>query len=63
MKVSKTIKKGVEPAAVVPVLVYLILEVSKQIGVDTTPAGAAAIAGFFYGVYRAFRNFVKNRKK
>lgn len=57
------IKKGAEPALILPALVYLLGLIGQEIDVELSPESAAAIAGFLYGVYRSIRNFFKNRKR
>ena len=58
-----TFKKGAEPTIMLPALVYIIVNIGRKVGAEITPEGAAAVAGFLYGVYRATRNFFKHRKK
>ena len=58
-----TMKKGAEPAIIFPILSYGVGVISHKIGVEPSPESVAIIAGFLYGVYRAIRNLLKNRKK
>lgn len=61
MDTKKVIKKGAEPAAAIPILVVAVESVAKTIDIELSPANAAIVAGFIYGVYRSVKNFFKHR--
>lgn len=60
---SKVIKKGAEPSIVISAIAVGVESVNKQLELNLETEHVAVISGFLYGVYRAIRNFFKNRKK